>query len=378
MKKLITLIIAIAFTLPMMVHGQGCMEPKSDDGVSIIGYIQPQFNYYINGYDKNSEKIDDYSSFMFKRARLGVTGQIPYDFSYYVMAEFSPFLFGPDGGTANGPYLLDAFITYKRLGPWLNISIGQFKVPFGLELTTPCQALHTIDRSLVVRMLASPFRDMGIMLSGGTDSLEIFGLTNKNIISYRLAVTNGTGINKWDDNNAKDITGRVILSPWKFIKLGGSYRTGKHFVDATKPYGQNVIRYGGDIELRFGNFLFQGEYIYGEDQDYHSTGTGGGGCGGDAGGLAPGTVKKEGFFVQAMYMTGWRLQPIVKYEYYDPNVLSTGKDDNIISGTFGLNYFFNDWTRLQVNYVVSDYQKNSIPTDDYYLNKFEVQVQVIF
>ena len=50
-----------------------------------------------------------------------------------------------------------------------------------------------------------------------------------------------------------------------------------------------------------------------------------------------------------MYMTPWNLQPIVKYESYDPNIDEDNDVEDVI--TFGVNYFFNDWTRLQLNYL---------------------------
>ena len=62
-----------------------------------------------------------------------------------------------------------------------------------------------------------------------------------------------------------------------------------------------------------------------------------------------GSIKRSGYWAQAMYMTDWNLQPVVKYESYDPD---TETDDNALSIiTFGFNYFFNDWTRLQFNYL---------------------------
>ncbi len=62
-----------------------------------------------------------------------------------------------------------------------------------------------------------------------------------------------------------------------------------------------------------------------------------------------GSIKRSGYWAQAMYMTDWNLQPVVKYESFDPD---TDTDDNALSIiTFGFNYFFNDWTRLQFNYL---------------------------
>ncbi|MEA2095369.1 MAG: porin [Candidatus Cloacimonadota bacterium] len=48
-------------------------------------------------------------------------------------------------------------------------------------------------------------------------------------------------------------------------------------------------------------------------------------------------------------MTPWNVQPVIKYESYDPNTDADNDVEDII--TFGVNYFFNDWTRLQLNYL---------------------------
>ena len=50
-----------------------------------------------------------------------------------------------------------------------------------------------------------------------------------------------------------------------------------------------------------------------------------------------------------MYMTPWNIQPVVKYESFDPDIDTDNDAESII--TFGFNYFFNDWTRLQLNYL---------------------------
>jgi phosphate-selective porin len=56
------------------------------------------------------------------------------------------------------------------------------------------------------------------------------------------------------------------------------------------------------------------------------------------------------------------LQPVVKYEYFDPD---TDVDDNGSSiVTAGVNYFFNDWTRLQLNYLYKAEEGTEIANDE--------------
>jgi len=68
-----------------------------------------------------------------------------------------------------------------------------------------------------------------------------------------------------------------------------------------------------------------------------------------------------------MYMTPWNIQPIVKYENFDPDTdLDNTNLDNCMKNiiTFGFNYFFNDWTRLQLNYLYKVEEGNEIANDE--------------
>lgn len=371
MKYLLLVVLVLITSLSVPVLAQGCMEPStSSGGPQIIGYIQPEFRMNFKGEDVTGESKNDYS-FAFRRARLGLTGSIPYDFSYYVMAEFSSF--------SNGPYLLDAFITYNRLKPWFKVSIGQFKRQFGAELSTPCQDLYTIDRSLMVNELLSPFRDIGVMISGSTGSKQLLGLEKENLISYTLSVTNGQGMNTADIDRYKDFTGRLVIAPYSWITVGGSYQYGKKVnSDPTVKEADLRARWGMDITMRKYNFLLQGEYVKANDEGSKLVG---GGCGTTAE-LVAGNFKSSGFYAMLGYQTPWKLMPVVKYETYDPDNDIDDTDHTAYrksSVVFGLNYYPNDWTRVQMNYFYNT--ESSSGTDitnynEYPNDAFILQVQV--
>ncbi|KAF0196478.1 MAG: hypothetical protein FD166_2433 [Bacteroidetes bacterium] len=371
MKKKITALLLILMTGSFSARAQGCMEPTSSTGgPTIIGYIQPEFRYEFNGENADGTSKDA-STWCLRRARLGVAGNIPYDFSYYALAEFSSF--------QNGPYMLDAFVSYNRLKPWLKISMGQFKKPFGLELSTGCQDLYTINRSKVVEELTAPDRDLGIMLSGTTGTKKIFGLEKENIISWYLSFTNGTGKNVFDGDLKKDLTGRIVIAPYDWISIGGSYLAGKQKnPDVTVKEMDERMRYGADLQLKKYNFILQAEYLFGQDKGSKLIG---GGCGSTPE-LVVGDFKSNGYFAQLMYNTPWKLMPLVKYETYDPDM---DQEDYIHEAyrvstmTFGLNYYPNDWTRLQINYMYKTEASsstelinyNEVPND-----MLQIQIQV--
>ena len=90
--------------MPTISMAQGCMGGGDKDGVQVVGYIQPQYEYQFLGDGvEPMHGLKSNNSFYFNRARIGVVGNIPYDFSYYVLAELSP--------SKSGPYILDAFVT---------------------------------------------------------------------------------------------------------------------------------------------------------------------------------------------------------------------------------------------------------------------------
>ncbi|MCY1720617.1 porin [Prolixibacteraceae bacterium Z1-6] len=338
-------LLMIGVVLGLNARAQGCAEPASEDGVNVFGYLQTQYDY--NFYDEPE------SNFGFNRARIGVMGNIPYDFSYYVLLETSPFK--KDGPKA---YLLDAFITYSRFS-FAKVSVGSFKSPFGLELNTPCHALHTINRSKVVNELTDPDRDMGLMLLGGSDTT---------LFRYAISAMNGTGLLAKDIDTYKDIIGRVIVQPTDWMHFGGSFKTGKSVNVEDPSLGNNTTkRFGAELEINYANFLIQSEYIYGEDNGSYTIG---GGCGGEPE-VVQGNVKRSGMFVMALYNTPWNLQPLIKYENYNGDV----DDDSVLDQitTFGVNYFFNEWTRLQVNYEYAAEKAHEVKND-----RLMVQLQVRF
>ena len=341
-KTLSTLLLVIAVTILSFnnLQAQGCMEASSDEGVSIKGYIQPQWEYYqtTDGHDANS--------FTFNRARLAAVGNIPYDVSYFIMVDFSRF--------KKDNFLLDAFVSYTRYD-WAKVSFGQFKSPISLEQNTPCQGLHTIYRSKVIDELAAPQRDMGAMLFGGTAESKFH---------YYLAIMNDYNRGFEDENIAKSIKSRVTYSPLDFLQIGGSYAYGK-----TGAEEDNVkTRIGGELQVKTGNFLLQGEYLWADDTGDYTTG---GGCDGTPIEFHTGGVTRSGFYAHAMYMTSLNLQPVVKYESYDSDMSISNNSETIM--TLGVNYFLNEWTRVQLNYRHKTEQVLEIPNDQVVL-----QVQVKF
>jgi outer membrane receptor protein involved in Fe transport len=201
-------------------------------------------------------------------------------------------------------------------------------------------------------------RDMGVMALGEV----IEGL------DYRFAVMNGTWINTTDDNIGKDIIGRVIYEPIEYVTFGAGFVSGNSRTDVEGADDNTKTRYGADFEIRYKDFLAQGEYIYGKDVGAY---TEGGGCEGDPV-IKEGSIKRDGYFITLLYTTEWNLEPVLRYERY--NADKDVEDDVWHAWTFGLNYFLNDWTRLQANYIrrIEDFVP-ALENDE-----LVIQMQVVF
>lgn len=348
MKNFILLFIIVVITLQTgQLNAQGCEVDDPADTIAppkikIFGYVQPEYDYTL------SDPAE--STFKFRRARIGVRGRVLEDFTYYFMLETSPFI-----GGVGSAYLMDAFVTWDKYN-WARIAVGSYKQPFGLEVQTPCNSLLTIDRAIVSDQLVVPQRDYGISLWGGNVNTRL---------NYALALMNGSGINKLDNNNKKDIVARVTYKLFHFMTLGGSFRYGYPKLNNDDD---DRTTYGGEVLLDFNNLHIQGEYIY--DEGAYDPGADAG-CGSEP--LALGK-KRDGAYGMVWYDTKWNLQPVFKYEFFDQDLdLKDVPYRYSERMTFGLNYFFSKSVRLQLNYQANI--ETVINEDN---DKFLAQIQVIF
>ena len=328
-KIYVLLVLTLVFNWnPAFAQGCDMDEPGSSKDslsgptINVFGYIQPQYDYFFTEGDQEN-------TFRFKRARVGVRGKAFDDFSYYFMLETSPFI-----GSSGDAYLMDAFVTYEA-DNWARISLGSFKQPFSLDVSTPCNDLPTIERSIVADQLVAPQRDFG---------LAVFGGNKFNRLNYAVALMNGRGLGVKDDNVKKDVMGRASYRILRNFTVGASFRYGYPIPNNNED---DRTSYGGDFVFELGNFLLQGEYIYDKGAYYAGAG---GGCGSTP--IALGE-ERDGAYILAGYDVTEKFQPVFKYEFFDSDI--NVKDNLGYSErmTVGFNYFVNSKVRFQVNYLAN-------------------------
>lgn len=179
----------------------------------------------------------------------------------------------------------DAVVTV--MSDYVDVSIGQFKIPVSYEAYGSVAQLLFPERSTVSRRLGER-RDMGLRAE---KKFEYFG--------YVGAVLNGEGQNRLDSNDQKDVALRLELYPTQGLTLAGVGYTsvGERELTGTKD------RMEGDVRLDVAGLLLQGEYIRARDRVTPTL-----------------RVVSQGFYGVLGYTFAKVLQPLVRFGYFDPNV----------------------------------------------------------
>jgi phosphate-selective porin OprO and OprP len=188
-----------AKTVPSVSIGSSGFTLRSADTNFVLklrGLLQVDSRTYLDdGGIKNND------TFLLRRARPIFEGTVFRDFDFLLTPEF--------GGTGT-PSILDAYLNY-RYQPGLQLRMGKFKVPVGLEqLQSDSQALF-IERGYPSQL--TPNRDLGVQLHG-----ELGGVLN-----YAIGAFNGVGDNRTSSNadfdDEKAVAGRIFLHPFQKTDL---------------------------------------------------------------------------------------------------------------------------------------------------------------
>lgn len=230
------------------------------DNLTLGGYVQGVYNQY--GSNKTAA-----NTFSIQRAVINLRGSVVDNVLYKIEADVSR---GYDSKNNVNNLINEAWVKFAYL-PQANLSVGQYFAPFSEEFNTSSADIDTILRSMVVTDLATQY-ERGLLVDGNLWSNRLY---------YGVAFSNGaftngsggTGADVADNNNSKDVAGRVILTPFATdkdsplsgLKIGASYQTGKEtFPVAFATSGTvsgNMSRWGALLKYQWNNLKLQGEYI---------------------------------------------------------------------------------------------------------------------
>ncbi len=169
---------------------------SADDAfkLRVRGLVQADARVYT---DNRKDLTGTTDNFLVRRARPIFEGTVGRNFDFYLM---------PDFGSSNA-LLVDAYADFK-LWPWLKIRGGKFKAPLGLERLQSDAVANFIETGLPSNLV--PNRDVGF---------QVFGDLLNDTTSYAVGIFNGgpdlASVDTADNNNDKDIIGRVFVHPFK-------------------------------------------------------------------------------------------------------------------------------------------------------------------
>jgi hypothetical protein len=288
------------------------------------------------------------STFRLRRAEISVKGEIlPRHVGYALMIDPAK-VREPGTVTVAGPpdamgnpttvtvrqpvsaisALQDFYITF--LSEWIDVSVGQFKIPVSWEGYNSSAKIIMPERA-PVSVLFGDKRDLGLRLA---KTFPKWG--------YSAGVFNGPGLNNTDTNNQKDAALRLEAYPIKGLTIAGvTYDSiGYRHRAGTKD------RWEGDVRYEAGPYLVQAEYIRGRDVSKDDAAA----------------VTGHGFYVAAGYTLEQvplplhgDLQPIVRVGYLDPDTAQdlpeTAGSDEQVHYDVGLNYYLRAHeAKLQASY----------------------------
>ena len=289
--------------------------------ITLEGYLQLGYTYD----DLESNKTN---TFDIKRAILMARGKITDRWSCYFMFSL-----------ANSPKILEAYTEYHFL-PGLSVRVGEFKTMYTLENPMSPSTLELINvNSQATNYLAgyngsdplygsSTGRDLGLMIYG-----DLF----KQLLSYKLAVMNGQGINQKDGNKQKDIVGNLVINPLKWLSVGGSFIKGKGCAMGTSEVNPDIQvgdnytrnRWAAGVKVTLKQLELRSEYLAGKD----------------------GEVKSAGYYATTAVHVLPRFDVIASYDYFNKNKATDAKQTNYVAG---VQWWFYPKCRLQVQYTYCD------------------------
>jgi hypothetical protein len=326
------------------------------------------------------------SSFDIGAAIIGFTGTLYKDYESGRNLTYSLRFGASPQQATNNSFLnvLDANITYSLLPtvdretPALTITVGQQLLPFGLEVPATEELKPVIRNADFTTALQLARRDIGLIVRGDLFTRMDYGYNYRQaLITYALGVINGSGPNTLDENDEKDLIGRLALTlpsdyhSWlRQLTIGGTVYYGKkntYLGDPAKTLAGkgDRHRFGLDVYYNHWPFGVTYEYIVGRDVATPGTSLANSGRTEVTSRSHTGTLFLSfgeqfvaGFRNQGRYDDWWpkTYQPFVRFDSFNSN---TAKENSRVDTlTLGLNVFFAETTKLQLNYNRRDDQAN--------------------
>lgn len=365
-------------------------EPKTESPVKVTMKPTPKFttgDFSFQPFGRihldyamfDDDELDHPTGAEFRRARLGMKGQISKGIGYKIEIDFA-------NEKSN---FKDVFVNYTGLDK-TEFRVGSFKTFYGMDNLTSANQMTFIERAAVT----SAFTISEIIGAGV--------IVNDKNWSFSAGLFNDDAGQSSSDDEALYAVARATVAPINTdtvtAHLGGSFgyrkpdqATNKFDFDAT---AENALQsadsvsadftdadyaytYGLEAGLSLGPFHAQGEYFL-MDVERENTSPGVSFHGGyiQAGyfltgehrgyksskGVLGGIKPNKAFDISKGDWGAWEIA--ARYsaiDVSDKDILG-GEMDNY---TIGLNWYLNDYARIMANYIMVDTDNNAVtPNDD--------------
>lgn len=339
----------LVLAIPLCVSAQDNKElndlkGKIDRMPKISGFVQGMYQANLNA---DGELIDN--TFRMRRVRMSIDGALFKGLTYKIQGDF-----------VNSPFLVDAYLKYKVCNEFA-IQIGQFKLPFSIENPINPLNLEIFDYGEVIQHLVGYNdvcgvgglgRDIGIMASGSLFPIETRNGQKFGLIDYSIGVFNGNGPVNFkknekglDNNNRKDIVGRLDIHPWvKALTISGSYYYGNYKKDELNQGLRD--RWAAGIQYNDGDLVVRAEYLNGTTGYFTEI------VDPDGNPIEQYRFSK-GYYAVAGYFFKFgkegmeqKLMPVLRYEHYEPGDMPPVVYGHTDYYTVGVNY----WPLKSVNF----------------------------
>jgi len=254
------------------------------------------------------------------------------------------------------------------------VQLGQQAVPFGLDAPAiDPEVRAVINSALFVNGLDLGTRQIGLVAQGDYDPyVDYTNNYRAPLFGYAVGFFNGNGPNKNDNNSRRDWIARatftlpVDYTSWlRQLQLGASYYKRLPTIATasttavTGVYGQQQVL-GFDVNWTHLPFSIAYEWAYGKSEIAPQTANLRVNPDGYKRGVGQyinfGYTWGEQFLnsskQQGKYDDFWpkSYQAFLRLDTFDPNRASTSTQDRQFRTTLGLNIFFAETTRFQINY----------------------------
>lgn len=255
--------------------------------------------------------------------------------------------------------LKELYMQYTFM-PEFKVRVGQFKTPFAHENQVPpfinpkaggvsSATAYFAGIKMNPLYAGTSGRDIGIDLSGD--------LWDK-VVSYRLMILNGAGINATDIKLGKSFSGSLYVRPTKGLALHTSYLGGKQVamgtakgINAGETFSLNRVSAG--VIADYKPISVMAEYMYGKDND----------------------VEGMGAYLTASIHLPKRYDIVLSGDYLKTD-MSLQEDASLYSASLGVNKWFYGLCRAQLFYTYT------VPTTGMHLgekgHQLRAQLQLVF